>query len=307
MGKNTVQAKQWLDKYSDSAPSESTVKRWYADFKRSRTDTNDVERSDHPNSAVVPENTKKFHKLVLADRKLKLRGIAEELKISEGSVFIILDEHLPMRKLYSKWVPRLLKVDQKRQCIDDSEHCLQLFKRNKKKFLRKYVTTDETWTHYLTPESNQQLAEWTATGECCPKKPKMPTSAGKVLASKFWDVQGIFFIDYLEKEEPSIVNIILHYWKKKAANEEEKSALLPRQCTVSLVDSNNGKTTWITLWIASAPTLFSRSGPKQLLVVCWPEKNAPEKEIWFQGRSDIGNWGVFWGQRRIVVRKGLEY
>ena len=43
--KNTVQAKQPLDKcYSDSAQSETTVKRWYADFKCGRTDTNDAER-----------------------------------------------------------------------------------------------------------------------------------------------------------------------------------------------------------------------------------------------------------------------
>ena len=34
MWKNTVQANQWLDKcFSDSAPSETMVKRWYADFK----------------------------------------------------------------------------------------------------------------------------------------------------------------------------------------------------------------------------------------------------------------------------------
>ena len=35
------------------------IKRWYTDFKRGRTDTNDAERSGHPNSAVVPEDTKK--------------------------------------------------------------------------------------------------------------------------------------------------------------------------------------------------------------------------------------------------------
>ena len=88
--KNTVQAKQWLDKcYSDSVPSKTTVKRWYADFKCGRTDTNDAERSGHPNSAVVPKNNKQLHKTVLADRKLKLREIAVELKISGGSVFTI--------------------------------------------------------------------------------------------------------------------------------------------------------------------------------------------------------------------------
>ena len=108
-GKNTVQAKQWLDKcYLASAPSETTVKRWCADFKCGHTDTNDPECSGCPNSAVVPENTKKLHKLVLANRKLKL------CEISEGSVFTILHEHLSMRKLSSRWVPCLLTVDKKK-------------------------------------------------------------------------------------------------------------------------------------------------------------------------------------------------
>ena len=46
------------------------------------------------------ENTKKRHKLVLADRKFKLRVIAEDLKISKGTVFTIMLEHLSMRKLF---------------------------------------------------------------------------------------------------------------------------------------------------------------------------------------------------------------
>ena len=56
---------------------------------------------------------KKIHKFVLADRKLKLRDITEELEISEGSVCTILHEHLSMEKLYSKRVLlRLLTVNQ---------------------------------------------------------------------------------------------------------------------------------------------------------------------------------------------------
>ena len=59
--------------YSDSALSETTFKRWYADFKRSRTDTKGAEHSGHPNSAVVTENTKKkkLHTPVLVDHYLK--------------------------------------------------------------------------------------------------------------------------------------------------------------------------------------------------------------------------------------------
>ena len=89
-GKNTVQAKQWFNKcYSDSALSETTVTRWYVDFKRDLTGTNDAERSGRPNSAVVLENFfKKLHKLVLANCKLQLHEIAEEVKILEvGAAF----------------------------------------------------------------------------------------------------------------------------------------------------------------------------------------------------------------------------
>ena len=57
-------------------------KKWFADFKLGGTDPNVAERSGRPNLVVVPENTKKLHKLVLADRKLKLYEIAgvEDIK-----------------------------------------------------------------------------------------------------------------------------------------------------------------------------------------------------------------------------------
>ena len=135
----------------------------------------------------------------MADRKLRLREIADTLEVPEGSVFTILHEHLSMRKLCSKWVPRLLTVDQKQQCDDDSERCLEVFQRNKKDFFMRYVTMDETWIHHYTPESNRQSAEWTEKGENRPKRPKIQMPAGKLLASIFWNAQGILFIDYLEK------------------------------------------------------------------------------------------------------------
>ena len=71
----------------DSVLSETTVKRWYADFKRGRIDTNVAERSGHTNSVVVPDHPthKKIHKLVLVDRKLKLPAI-EELKIGSQCI-----------------------------------------------------------------------------------------------------------------------------------------------------------------------------------------------------------------------------
>ena len=114
IGKNTVEAKQQFDKrYGDSAPGKSTIIDWYAEFKRGRTSIYDAERSGCQKSAVDPENITEVHKIVLDDQKLKLREIADTLKISEGSVFTILHESLGMRKLFSKCLPRLFTSNQK--------------------------------------------------------------------------------------------------------------------------------------------------------------------------------------------------
>ena len=103
MGKYTVQAQQWLEKcYPDCDSSKTTICRWYADFKRGRTDTNDAERSGRLNEAVTPENIKQVLKIVMDDRKLKVREIAKMVNISTGSASTILNEKLGMKKVFFK-------------------------------------------------------------------------------------------------------------------------------------------------------------------------------------------------------------
>ena len=96
-------------------------------------------------------------------------------------------------------MPCLFTPDQKQQRVEDSERCLELFKRGKKDFLRRYVIMDKTWIHHYKPQTKRSSAEWTTGGEICPKRPKTQQRAGKVMASVFWDANGIFFIDYLQK------------------------------------------------------------------------------------------------------------
>ena len=185
MGKNTVQAQEWLENcYRENSPSKTTICQWYADYKH---------------IVATLENTKQILKIILSDRKVKLQEIADILKISKGTVFEVVHENLSMKKLYSQLEPRLLTVKQKQQRIHDSEHCLKQLTRNKKDFLRRYITINETWIHYFIPESKRASAEWRGQGESRPKRPKTQQSAGKVMASVFWDMHGILHIDILPK------------------------------------------------------------------------------------------------------------
>lgn len=199
-GKTATETKASLDKhYGESAPSFSTIKNWYSDFKRGRTCTKDEYRSGRPSEVTTEENTSLIEKIIMEDRKVKIRQIAEDLGISKDSVWRTIHEKLHMKKVIAKWVPRSLTIDQKNQRVNDSKINLALFQRNPNDFLRRYITCDETWIHFYTPESTQQSKQWISPGESAPKRPKTQKTAGKIMATFFWDAKGILLIDYLEK------------------------------------------------------------------------------------------------------------
>ena len=77
------------------------------------------------------------------------RLIADAVGISTGSVKTILREHLLMRKVCARWVPRML--DQKMKdcrCELLSSENLKLMQLDCNLFLKRIVTGDETWIHH---------------------------------------------------------------------------------------------------------------------------------------------------------------
>lgn len=68
-------------------------------------------------------------------------------------------------------------------------------------FLRRFITIDETWIHYYTPETKEVKTVDCEGDEPALKKAKMVLSAGKMMAIVFWDNHEIVFIDYLEKSK----------------------------------------------------------------------------------------------------------
>ncbi|KAF7286346.1 hypothetical protein GWI33_005786 [Rhynchophorus ferrugineus] len=76
-GKNTVEANSWFDsEFPNTAPGISTIKDWYAKYRRSEMSTEDGERSGLPKEVVTEEN------------------IADTLKISTEHVHYIIYKYL---------------------------------------------------------------------------------------------------------------------------------------------------------------------------------------------------------------------
>lgn len=183
----------------ESAPPYSTVARWASQFRVGRTSTEDEHRCGRPSTSVTQENVVKVEKIVLSDRRVTIRYLVQETGISYGSIQSILKQSLNMRKVSARWVPRMLTDSQKQNRLDISKTLLDKFQEDSENFLSRFVTMDETWVHHFDPETKQQSSQWKRPSSPTPKKFRAVASAGKVMASIFWDSEGILLIDYLER------------------------------------------------------------------------------------------------------------
>ena len=78
---------EWDTVYGDNAPSFTTVEFWAAEFKRGRKSLGDDERSGRLKTATADDNIAKVHQMVLDDRRIEVREIAEVMKMSKN-VFV---------------------------------------------------------------------------------------------------------------------------------------------------------------------------------------------------------------------------
>ena len=97
------------------APSYVTVKNWVAQFKHGDFSTCDAPRPGRPKTVTTREIIDQIHEIILEDRRISAKSIAEQLGISCERVGSIIHEDLDMRQLSAKWVPKCLNADQKCQ------------------------------------------------------------------------------------------------------------------------------------------------------------------------------------------------
>ena len=183
--------------FGEDCLSKTRVYSWAKEFREGRDRVENQPHPRRPRTSVTPETTEQVEQLILNNRRIAVREISEEVGISIGSAEHIIHQELGFSKVSARWVPRLLTDEQKEKRVDVCQQLLRRYEDEGSQFLEAIVTCDETWVHHSTPESKRASMQWRHPDSPPPRKAKTTASAGKVMATIFWDFKGVLHIDFL--------------------------------------------------------------------------------------------------------------
>ena len=93
---NAIEISKELDNvYKNSAPSYRTVAKWVAEFKDPERVFEDAPRMGRPSTIAVDKNIEAVEQIVMRDRQISIRRLAEELAITHE----IMNNHMGMKKV----------------------------------------------------------------------------------------------------------------------------------------------------------------------------------------------------------------
>ena len=144
------------------------------------------------------------------DRRITIREIAAEMGMSYGSAWTVLRDHLEMTRVCARWVPRLLKDNEKERRVKDSKTFLRRYRLEGDSFLDRIITTDETWLWLFDPETKQQSSVWKRSPSLPPSKARVNKCGGKFMCMMFADRRGMILTHIV----PNKVTINSDYYTK---------------------------------------------------------------------------------------------
>ncbi|UYV79064.1 hypothetical protein LAZ67_17000978 [Cordylochernes scorpioides] len=137
-------------------------------FSEGREDVNDEERAGRPSSSTTDEKINEVEKIILANRRITVREVAEDLNISIGSCHSIFIN------------------DEMLDSVRDDPNLLQ-----------RVITGDEAWVYGYDVETKAQSSQWKLPHKPRPKKARQVRSNVKVLLTVFFDCRGVVHHEFL--------------------------------------------------------------------------------------------------------------
>ena len=147
-------------------------------------------RSGRPSTRRNYELIEQVRTLVMQDRRVTVRELAEGTGISTGSVHSIFTDDLAMRRVPAKFVPKLLTIEQKQLRLEVSQDMLD-YANSDPEFLNIVTTGDESWVYGYDPETKAQSTQWKHSTFPRPKKARQVRSNVKVLLTIYFYCRGV--------------------------------------------------------------------------------------------------------------------
>ena len=122
-------------------------------FKEGRESVRDDERCGRSKEVRTPELIGQIKNFMDKDHRVSIKTISAQFDVSVGTVHtIICEEELKMRKICTKFVPRVLSEDQKERRCHDSREMVKLIN-SEPAVLDALVTCDESWIYCYDQET----------------------------------------------------------------------------------------------------------------------------------------------------------
>ena len=116
--------------YGDETIDISNVRRWVVNAKKVNSGSlkiSDLSRSGRRKTAVTDGNVQKIDDLIHENRRITQHKIARIVGISKERVNHIISNELEYRKIYARWVPRMLTDEMKKKRLDMCKEILTTF------------------------------------------------------------------------------------------------------------------------------------------------------------------------------------
>ena len=171
--------------FGASCMNRTSVFEWHKRFKEARESVRDDERRGRSKEVRTPELIGQIKNFMDKNRQVSIETISAQFDVSVGTVHTIIREERKMRKICAKFVPRVLREDQKERRCHDSREMVELINLDPA-VLDALVICDESWIYCYDPETKRQSSQWKHAGSPWPKKARQSKSTHIFLMIPFF-------------------------------------------------------------------------------------------------------------------------
>ena len=153
LGKNARETYGMLQTaFGPSCMNQALAFEWHKRFKEGRESVRDDERCGRSKEVNTPQLIGQIKNFMDKDRRVSIETISAQFYVSVGTVHTIICKELKMLKICTKFVPKVLREDQKERRCHDSREMVELINSDPA-VLDALVTCDESWIYCYDQET----------------------------------------------------------------------------------------------------------------------------------------------------------